>query len=64
MLTILGGLVVLGLTIGAFVALLPRGGKMHRWVGTEWEPYIGVALCAGIALGMTMCLSGILNQLS
>ena len=44
-----------------FWALLPRGGKLHRWVNTELEPYISVALCAGVALGFTMTLSGVLE---
>ncbi len=60
------GLVVLGgatlvATAVVFWALLPRGGKLHRWANTELEPYISVAICAGIALGFTMLLSGILN---
>jgi hypothetical protein len=29
---------------------LPRGGKTHRFVGTELEPYIAVAFCAAVAL--------------
>jgi len=36
---------------------------MHRFVGTEWEPYIGVAFCSAVALGFTMLLAGILNTL-
>ena len=31
--------------------------------GTEWEPYISVALCSGVALAFTMTLSGVLNLL-
>jgi hypothetical protein len=27
---------------------LPRGGKTHRFVGTELEPYIAVAFCAAV----------------
>ncbi len=46
-----------------FWALLPRGGKTHRWVNTELEPYISVAICAGVALAFTMTLSGVLNLL-
>ena len=54
--------IVVFIVIGAvFWALLPRGGQMHRWVDTEWEPYISVALCAGVALSFTMTLSGVLN---
>ena len=45
------------------LALLPRGGKRHRWVDTELEPYISVAICAGVALAFTMTLSGVLNLL-
>jgi hypothetical protein len=65
-----GGLVLLALGIAVlvgtgavFFALLPRGGEVHRFVGTELEPYIGVAICAGTALGLTMTLSGILDLL-
>ena len=64
MLSIVAGVVVLAITVAVFIALLPRHGKMHRFVGTEFEPYVSVALCAGTALGLTMLLSGVLNQLS
>jgi hypothetical protein len=36
---------------------------MHRFVGTGWEPYIGVAFTSAIALGFTMFLSGIVDLL-
>lgn len=55
------GLAVLVLTAIVFAALLPRGEKLHRWANTEVEPYISVAICAGIALGFTMLLSGLIN---
>ena len=57
----LSGVVVLMVTAVVFAMLLPRGGQRHRWVDTEWEPYISVAICAGIALSFTMILSGLLN---
>jgi hypothetical protein len=57
------GIVVFLVTAAVFVALLPRGGKVHRWANTEWEPYVSVAICAGIALSFTMVLSGVLNML-
>lgn len=41
------GLVVFAITAGLFVYCLPRGGKMHRFVGTEFEPYVAVAFTAG-----------------
>ena len=63
MVLLISGIVVLLITVGAFWALLPRGEKRHRWVETEWEPYISVALCSGVALAFTMTLSGMLNLL-
>ncbi len=63
MLLLIAGIAVFIVTGGVFWALLPRGEKRHRWVDTEFEPYISVALCAGVALGFTMTLSGMLNLL-
>jgi hypothetical protein len=61
MVLLVSGLAVFVVTGLIFWALLPRGGKLHRWVNTEFEPYISVALCAGVALGFTMTLSGVLD---
>ena len=61
MVLLISGLVVLAVTAAVFIALLPRGGERHRWVETEWEPYISVAICSGIALAFTMTLSGVLS---
>jgi hypothetical protein len=61
MVLLISGLAVFVATALVFVALLPRGGKLHRWTNTEFEPYISVAICAGVALGFTMTLSGVLD---
>jgi len=61
MLLMLAGIVVLVLTVVMFIAMLPRGGKTHRFVGTAWEQYVGVAFCSATALGLTMTLSAIIN---
>ena len=45
---LIAGIVVFAITAAAFIALLPRGGVRHRWVDTELEPYISVAICAGV----------------
>ncbi len=58
MLTFLFGVTVMAVTLFVFWKCLPRDGKMHRFVGTEWEPYIGVAFCSAFALSFTMMLSG------
>jgi len=60
---LIAGAAVLIVTVLAFLALLPRGGRLHRFVDTELEPYIAVAFCAGFALAFTMILSGTLNYL-
>jgi hypothetical protein len=61
MTSMIAGIVVLIVTVGAFLMLLPRGGKSHRFVGTELEPYVAVAITAGVALSFTLTLSGILG---
>jgi hypothetical protein len=63
MFLLIAGIVVFIITAAIFWALLPRGGRLHRWVETEWEPYVSVALCSGVALAFTMTLSGLLNIL-
>ena len=63
MVLLISGIAVFVLTAVVFAALLPRGGQTHRWTGTELEPYVSVAICAGVALGFTMTLSGVLNLL-
>jgi len=60
---LISGLVVLAATIALLLALLPRGGRTHRFVDTEFEPYVAVALTALVALSFTLLLSGVLNYL-
>jgi hypothetical protein len=61
MLLLISGVIVFVLTAIVFWYCLPRDGKLHRFVDTEWEPYVGVAFCSAVALGATMILSGVLN---
>ncbi len=61
--SIIAGAVTLIVTIFAFAALLPRGGRMHRFVDTELEAYVAVALTAMVALSFTLLLSGALSML-
>jgi hypothetical protein len=64
MFLMLAGIAVMSVTAVVFWLLLPRGSKGHRFIGTEWEPYIGVAFTAAVALGLTMILSGAINVAS
>lgn len=62
MTTLIGGIVILAIGAIVFWLCLPRGGVTHRLVGTEWEPYVGVAFCAAVALSLTMILSGVISM--
>ena len=64
MLQLAAGIGVFIVTAIVFWYCLPRDGKLHRFVDTEWEPYVGVAFCSAVALGLTMMLSGVLNLLA
>jgi hypothetical protein len=54
------GAILLVVAVALFWYSLPRGGKLNRFVGTELEPYVVVAICTGIALSFTLMLSGAL----
>ena len=64
MVLLISGATVWFVTGLLFWRCLPDAGKYHRFVGTEWEPYISVALTSGAALGFTMMLAAVLNLLS
>jgi hypothetical protein len=61
MYNLIAGIAIFAATAAVFWYCLPRGGKTHRFVGTEWEPYVGVAFCSAVALGLTMMLSGAIS---
>ncbi len=63
MYSLIVGLAIFVLTGIVFWSCLPRGGKMHRFVGTEFEPYVGVAFTTAVALSLTLSLSGVLDMI-
>jgi hypothetical protein len=48
------GLGILSVTAFLFWKILPRDGKVHRLVGTEWEPYFAISFVGAAALGIGM----------
>ena len=64
MILLSSGVAVMVATAIVFWTMLPRAGKRHRFVETEFEPYIGVAFTSAVALGLTMVLAGTLSLLS
>jgi hypothetical protein len=63
MFLLLGGIAVFIITAIVFWGFMPRHGKLHRFVNTEWEPYIGVAFTSAVALSLTMILSSVIGLL-
>ncbi len=55
------GVIVLLIGAALFWRCLPRSGKMHRFVGTGFEPYVAVAFCAATALSLTLIFSGVID---
>ncbi len=55
------GLIVWLITAALLWYCLPRGGKTHRFVGTEFEPYVAVAFVTAIAVGFCLIFSGVVN---
>ena len=64
MAVLLIGIVMFVVSAVALWRMLPRNGKPHRLVTTFMETYVAIAICAGLALGVALILSGIGNQLS
>jgi len=48
------GVAILVATGYLFWRILPKNGKVHRLVGTEWEPYFVIAFVSAAALGIGM----------
>lgn len=48
------GLGILVATAFLFWRVLPRDGKVHFLVGTEWEPYFAILFVGAAALGVGM----------
>jgi len=61
MINLIGGVITFAVTAIVFWYCLPKGGVPHRFVGTELEPYVGVAFCSAVALSCTLMLSGAIN---
>ena len=46
------GIGILLATLLSFWRVLPRNGKVHRLVGTQWEPYFAIVFVGGVGLGV------------
>ena len=57
MLNLVLGLVAFGVALVLFKLVLPQGGNVRRFVGTQWEPYVGVGIT--VALVVSLGLAGV-----
>jgi hypothetical protein len=60
---ILAGLVMAVAAAAVFYFSLPRGGKTARFVGTEWEGYVVVAMIGVLGIGVIMTIVGATSML-
>ena len=49
MLNLVGGVIAFGVTLLLLKLCLPPHGRVRRFVGTEWEPYVAVGLTVALA---------------
>jgi hypothetical protein len=61
--TVLIGLGILALTLFLFWRVLPRNGKVHFLVGTEWEPYFAILFLLGGGLGVGLVVGWVVERL-
>jgi hypothetical protein len=59
--TLIIGLVLVLLAATVFFYSLPRGDRVARFVGTEWEGYAVVMMVALLAVGVVMTISGVVE---
>jgi hypothetical protein len=55
---LLGGCAVLAGASFFLAAVMPRGDRVSRFVGTVLEPYLALAVTAGFSIALAMILSG------
>ena len=58
--TLLAGVVLMGLSIAAFMYSLPRGGRTAPFVGTEWEGYAVTTIIGTLAIGAILSIVGVI----
>ena len=63
MLNLVLGLVAFGVALLLFKLCLPKGGKVRPFVGTEWEPYVAVAITLALVVGVGLAGAGVIGLL-
>jgi hypothetical protein len=61
MLGLVLGFVAFGVALVLFKLCLPQGGKVRRFVGTQWEPYVAVGITLALAVGVGSVGAGVIG---
>ena len=61
MLDLVLGFVAFGVALVLFKLCLPQGGKVRWFVGTEWEPYVAVAITLALVVGVGLAGAGVIG---
>ena len=56
---LIAGIAMMVAAFAAFYSSLPREGKMARFVGSQWEGYIVVAMIGTFAVGAILAVHGL-----
>jgi hypothetical protein len=56
--TLFSGVALVLLSVAAIFYSLPRGGKVARFVGRDWEGYIVVSMIGGLGIGAMLVITG------
>ena len=56
--TLFVGIALTVAALATFVYSLPRGGKTARFVGSQWEGYVVVAVLCVFGLGLMLAING------
>jgi hypothetical protein len=63
MLNLILGFVAFGVALLLLKLCLPQRGKVRPFVGTEWEPYIAVAITVALAVSVGLAGAGVMGLL-
>jgi hypothetical protein len=55
------GLVAFGVTLVLFKLSLPREGKVRWFIGTQWEPYVAVAITLALVISLGLAGAGVMG---
>jgi hypothetical protein len=55
------GLVAFAITLALFKLCLPQRGRVRRFVGTQWEPYVAVGITVALLVSFGLAGVGIIR---